>query len=485
MAVTVSVAQGDLRGDRVGHVTVFRGVPYAEPPVGALRLRAPEPRSPWSGVRDASVFGDVQPQHGRPSLGFDWLTLSVWTSDPERSGKPVFVWISGGGYLNCAADNVHFDGSTLAQAGVVVVSVQYRVGFEGFGFVDGAPSNRGLLDQVQALRWVQENVSSFGGDPENVTLVGQSAGAGCVAALLGIVEARGLFRRAAIQSLPATYFSADLARDVTREIAGTLQCEPTLPALAKVDPQKIVDATAATVDALVGFYPRWGLVAYGATPFSPVVDGATILDTPWSDVGSHGWDGFELLIGHTKDEYSLFAAQAGWNSAKAMARLGSQAASLPNLHLYGEAHSVHASVGLECIVLSDWLFRMPTLRFAERLAAGGARVWLYELTWGFSSAGASHGLDTLLLFGTAHIGTGLVEAGPEAVSDARRLGVRIRRDYIAFCEGGDPGWARFESQRCLTQIYSSTPVVTPYPEEASRGIWGTQEFGACSLPRLA
>ncbi len=132
--------------------------------------------------------------------------------------------------------------------------------------------------------------------------------------------------------------------------------------------------------------------------------------------------------------------------------------------------------------LSDWLFRMPALHLADAACTGGARVWLFELCWGFGSAGASHGLDTLLLFGTAHLNTGLSEAGSEATARARQLSELIRSEHLSFATTGDPGWARYEPRGRTTRVYDSTSTVVGYPEERSRRIWRDQRFGVLDLP---
>jgi len=193
----VRTVAGTVRGASHGRVAVFRGIPFAQPPVDALRFRSPVPALPWSGVRDAFTFGPPVPQQASPpDASDDWLTLNVWSPDIGAGGLPVLVWIHGGAFLFGSSANPNQDGATLAAAGAVVVSLNYRMGVEGFAHLAGAPGNRGILDQILALRWVQENVAAFGGDPGNVTVFGQSAGGSSVAALLAMPAAAGLFRRA-------------------------------------------------------------------------------------------------------------------------------------------------------------------------------------------------------------------------------------------------------------------------------------------------
>jgi para-nitrobenzyl esterase len=195
---TVATPLDALLGARDDELAVFRGIPYAEPPVGALHLQAPVPVRRWDGVRDATAFGPPPPQsapwgaHTAADPG--WLTLTVWTPDPGAGGLPVLVWIHGGAYVLGHCGDPLFDAAALARLGLVVVSLNYGPGAEGFVEADGAPSNRGLLDQLAARRWVQENVAAFGGDPGRVTVAGESAGAGSVAALTAARPARACSR---------------------------------------------------------------------------------------------------------------------------------------------------------------------------------------------------------------------------------------------------------------------------------------------------
>ena len=218
----VRTAVGRLRGSWEAGMAVFRGIPFAEPPVGALRFAAPRPAPGWAGVREALAFGPPPPQGGhfgmdalaQEATGDDWLTVNVWSPDPgPDAGLPVMVWIQGGAYVIGMSGLPEYDGGRLARdGGVVVVTFNYRVGIEGFAQIEGAPANRGLLDQVAALEWVRDNIRAFGGDPDRVTVFGQSAGGGSVAALLAMDRAAGLFRRAIVQSMPGTFFSPGARR---------------------------------------------------------------------------------------------------------------------------------------------------------------------------------------------------------------------------------------------------------------------------------
>jgi len=209
----VRAAAGRLRGSWEAGVAVFRGIPFAEPPVGALRFAAPRPAPGWSGVREALAYGPPPPQAGHFGMDKlsqdapdDWLTVNVWSREPDPgAGLPVMVWIQGGAYGIGTSSLPEYDGGRLARDnGVVLVTFNYRLGVEGFVQIEGAPANRGLLDQVAALEWVRDNIRAFGGDPDRVTVFGESAGGGSVAALLAMNRATGLFRRARYGQEPMT-----------------------------------------------------------------------------------------------------------------------------------------------------------------------------------------------------------------------------------------------------------------------------------------
>jgi len=207
---TATTTSGAVSGDVADGVIRFLGIPYAASPTGSLRFQAPAPPQPWHGVRECRAFGPTPPKPdyaapfdtllAEPNIAGDgWLNLNVWTPDLAGSA-PVLVWIHGGAFSNGNSAVPMYDGHTFARDGVVLVSINYRLGVDGFALLPGAVPNRGLLDQVAALEWVRDNIASFGGDPANVTIFGESAGAMSVTTLLGMPRARGLFHRVIAQS---------------------------------------------------------------------------------------------------------------------------------------------------------------------------------------------------------------------------------------------------------------------------------------------
>jgi len=282
------------------------------------------------------------------------------------------MWIHGGKYLEGGSGNPHSDGATLAQSGVVVVSVNYRVGVEGFAHIAGAPDNRGILDQVAALRWVQDNIAAFGGDPGRVIVFGQSAGAGCIAALLAMPMAAGLFRRAIAQSAPGTYFSPRLAAAISATIAAELGARATVDELARLPPRALTDATDAVIQKMPEFVDSWGPMALTPTPFSPVVDGVLLPDAPWRALAGGAARDIDLLAGHTRNEYSLFTARPGSEvtDEQVSATLQRLAPAANGRVGYRDAYPEATPGELDELVNSDWLFRMPSLHLAHAQHAG-------------------------------------------------------------------------------------------------------------------
>ncbi|RLU81325.1 carboxylesterase [Streptomyces griseocarneus] len=482
-------AEGVVEGRwRQGHAE-FRGIPYAQAPVGALRFAAPARPHPWDGIRQAVEFGPVPPGSGptaaRPAdegtadEGTDWLTLNVSTPDPGAAGLPVLVWIPGGAYLTADAGDPMYDPTALTEAGLVVVSVNYRTGAEGFALLDGAPANRGFLDQIAALHWVRRNIAAFGGDPGQVTVAGQSAGAGSVAALLTMRPVRGLFRRAVTHSVPGWHSTRALAGQVAATLAGRLGAAPTAAALSAIAPQRLADElTALTID-LPAHAGSWGRLTRAGIAVCPVVDGDVLRETPWPALAGGRADGVELLAGHTRDEFRLFSAMTGrlgtFTEQDARTALDTFAPGPGGADAYRAAHPTATPEELVETVYSDATFRMPSLLLAEANAAGGGTSFLFELRLASpamgGALGACHSLDVPLAFGTLDSpdGRGLLgdPPAPEAVTVSREL----QQAWIRFVTTGDPGWAAYRADRRLTRVLDAVSQTVPYPEQTSRRIW--------------
>ncbi len=321
---TVMTTAGAVMGEKSGiqKITVFRGIPYAAAPVGDLRWRAPQPHAPWQGVRDCTHFGPaaIQTEHpvgsfyetefyqGGVEMSEDCLYLNVWT-DLSREKQPVLFWIHGGAYMHGFSNEMEFDGDAIAKRGAILVSVNYRVGVLGFmahpqlTARDGHSGNYGLMDQIFALQWVRENIAAFGGDPDNITIFGQSAGGGSVQSLMTSPLARGLFRRAIIQSAgsPLKSLGGSMTQKMAEEnglavekIAG---CG--LEELQKMDPTELLR---------IG---REVLAQGDGLRFRPCVDGCVLPEDPGTVFARGDAADESLMMGTVTGDAGTFGLAGG------------------------------------------------------------------------------------------------------------------------------------------------------------------------------
>ncbi|RBQ16723.1 carboxylesterase/lipase family protein [Spongiactinospora rosea] len=477
---TEGVVQGRLRQ---GHA-VFRGIPYAQPPVGDLRFAAPAPPQRWEGTRQAAEFGPVVPLSlpidVGPPQGTDWLTLNVGTPDPGAAGLPVLVWIPVGGYVSAASSDPMFDPAALAEAGLVVVTINCRVGAEGFAFLDDVPPNRGFLDQIAALEWVQRNIAAFGGDPGQVTVAGVSAGAGSVAALLTMKPARGLFRRAIAHSVPGLHSTPALARQTTAALADRLgAAAPTAAAWRDIDPWHLAAELTSFNAGLHAHRESWGGITVTGTSLCPVIDGEVLPETPWTALTGARANGIELLAGHTRDEFRYFSVMAGrqgsYTEQDARTALELLAPKPHGAQAYRAAFPQAGPEELVETVYSDALFRMPSQKLAEANAAAGGTSYLFELCWVApalgGALGACHSLDVPLAFGTLDSPVGVQLIGEEPTPEAIALSRELQEAWIRFVTTGDAGWAAHRPGRRLTRVLDTESKTLPYPEHVSHGVW--------------
>ncbi|MFI6538249.1 carboxylesterase/lipase family protein [Nonomuraea sp. NPDC050547] len=466
-----TISTGKLTGRTTDDVTSFLGIPYAEAPFGPNRFAAPVPAGPWEGTFEAVRFGPQPPQ---PPLlpgvapwssaeGLDCLSVNVWTPDPGGAGLPVMVWIYGGAYLIGTAGLPEYDGTRLAREGVVVVTFNHRVGMEGYGLIEGAPANRALLDQVQALRWVRENIAAFGGDPGNVTVFGESAGAGAAACLMAMPSAAGLFRRVIAQSVPATFYAPELAARMTAGIMARAGGSP-----YERSPEELLAAVHAfSSHDLRGNIAEWGASGIAEMPFAPVVDGEVLPETPWEALADGAACDVDLLVGFTRDEYALFMAMGeGGDTAQALKTLAPPQAGVVYRTAYPEAE-------LQLRLMSDWLFRMPSTLLAD---AHTGPTYAYELTWAPTALGACHGLDVPLTFGT--LDSELARLLTGGSSEAEGLSAQFRSAWTRFAATGSPGWPEYEPVNAMTHLFDVTPSDVGDPESATRALWSEAGFHA-------
>lgn len=489
MDATVVTACGQVRGQARGGVTSFLGVPYAASPTGALRFRAPAPARPWSGVRDAGSLGATPPKPDyaapfnellpEPNIaGDDWLTVNVWTPDPGGAGLPVMVWIHGGAFSNGNSAIPIYDGHAFARDGVVLVSINYRLGVDGFALLPDAPANRGLLDQIAALEWVRDNIAAFGGDPANVTIFGESAGAMSVTTLLAVPRAQGMFAKAITQSGAAQAVAdpADAAL-VTKELGLALGLEATAQSLAGVDLATLIDAQAAVRDALSAEPDpaRFGAtIVAGSMAFVPVVDGGLIPVRPISAIAAGTGGGVPLLTGTTTEEFRLFLVAPGaaaFITEQALAGLlGAMGISTQVADLY-RANRPGASPGdLLCALLTDKFFRLPALAVAQARSSGPAPTYLYEFAWRspVNDLGACHSLEIPFVFDNLAASGAELALGP---APPRALADQMHAAWISFARSGDPGWHAFDGSYPVQVFDGTGGSLELDPRGDERRIW--------------
>ena len=460
----VTLACGQVRGRGADGVRAFLGIPYAVAPVGPALFAAPAPVPPWHGVRDAVQVSPTPPQAPYPPPfaelldnpvipGADFLTVNVWAPDGEVRGLPVLVWLPGGAFRNGSNAIPFYDGTAFARDGVVLVTVNYRLGAPGFAVLPDAPDNRGLLDQLAALRWVRDNIGAFGADPERVTVFGESAGAMSVATLLTVPAARGLFRRAIMQSGSAGAVAdrADAAK-VTAELAGLLGVEPTARGLSAVEPAALIEAqtTVATQLQANPDPARYGatVIARGLGIMSlfPVLDGTLITELPMAAIEAGAGADLDLMIGTNTDEFRFFTVPTGATAAVTAEMLPALAAArgwpAGAVERYTANRPDAAPGDVWCAITTDEVFRAPSARIARSHAAHG-RTYLYEFAWpsGVSGLGACHALEIPFVFDTLDKKATAALAGP---NPPQALADRMHAAWVAFATTGDPGWPRFE-----------------------------------------
>ena len=508
MRPVVETRQGRLIGDEKRGILLFRGVPYALPPTGKRRFRPPEPPQPWAGERDASDTGPSAPQMGAlpgpvgrmvgagSRRSEDCLYLNVWTPGLDDARRPVLVWIHGGAFILGSGSVSLYSGRRLARRGdVVVVTINYRLGALGFLHLDllrgdstGA-SNLGVRDQVAALRWVQEHITEFGGDPGNVTLFGESAGGMSVGSLLGVPEARAIFHRAILQSGAAHNVSS---RERAARVAGVFLSALGLPSTAgegeleRLTTEQVLAAQAAAARKL-------GII-HGTLPWQPAVDGEFLPEQPLTQIAAGQAAGIPLLVGTNRDEWKLFTLldrrTRGMDEAELRRRIerivpdkddDGVAWAERALELYRTARAGrgHSPVALWEAIQSDRIFRYPAQRLAELQAEHQRDTYSYLFEWaprlGRRRVGACHALEIPFVFGT--LGNPLVRPVLGAGSEARQLARSMQESWVSFARGGRPestslpAWEPYNAQRRATLVFGRRPHLAFAPAEDERRFW--------------
>jgi para-nitrobenzyl esterase len=488
----VTTRQGKLQGALSDGVYAFKGIPYAAAPFGAYRFLPPQPVEPWAGVRDALDYGPTPPQASYPppfdaifpervASGEDCLNLNVWSPELGAGGRPVMVWIVGGAFEH-AMSAPYYDGSRFARDGIVCVSINYRVGADGFLYLGDGTANCGLLDQIAALQWVQANIAAFGGDPGAVTVFGESAGAISIAMLLAMPRAQGLFRRAICQSGAAhPTLAAAAAQRVGQRLAERLGVAATREAIAAVPIARALQAQAElSADLAATRDPqRWGEeVVVSMMPWQPVIDGDVIPARPLDRIAAGAGADIDLMVGSNIDEWRLFLVPNGMIAqiTEAMAAGAVAAYGLPAeaaLALYRAALPNASAGDLLAAIQGDWYFRIPAMRLADAHAKAAKRssTYVYEFAWRspqFNGAlGACHGLEVPFVFDTLGAGTELLlgASPPQQLADV------MHAAWVAFASNGECRWPKYEPERRAAMRFDTRSEIVENPRSAIRALW--------------
>ncbi|GGX05132.1 carboxylesterase/lipase family protein [Streptomyces lomondensis] len=483
----VSTPYGALRGRYERGVAVFRGIPYAAPPFGPRRFRPPVPLKPWEGVRDAGAFGPTPPKPpysdafahylSDPAVpGDDCLNLNVWTPAPDPAARlPVLVWLHGGALTRGSSAVPVYDGHAFARDGAVCVSVNYRLGVEGYGLFPDTPPNPGLRDQIAALTWVHEAIEAFGGDPGRITLFGQSAGAISIGALIAAPQTQGLVRRAVLQSGPPEASERAKVRRMVRRMASRLKIPATAEAFAAVDRDLLLRTQAE-----VG---RLSSPVLGGPAFGIVVDGDVVPRDPLDALVEGAAPGVELLMGWTRDEYRLWLVPGGL--VDRVDRLGAVAlaGAMARCHCGSEVprgyRALHPEAGPAEIVgqlVTDHLLRIPLHHLAD---ARTEPSYVYEFAWpsNLPGLGACHALELGFVFDTGDVPESRKLAGegaPQELADA------MHAAWVRFAADGDPGWERWDAGHPVRVFGDRAPdapdglAYTAYgPRDRELALWAT------------
>ncbi|GCE21729.1 carboxylesterase/lipase family protein [Dictyobacter kobayashii] len=482
--IIVDTSYGKLQGAQEGPVLTFKGVPFARPPIGALRFCAPELPEPWPGVRDATTYGPRALQALDPQLAAeatvdeDCLYLNVWTPGLGQGRRPVLVWIHGGALVSGSGSEPQYDGTKFAFDGdMIVVTLNYRLGAAGFLYLGdllgekyASSGNSGLLDIVAALKWVHDNIARFGGDPGRVTIMGESAGAMCVGALLALPAAQGFFQQAILESgAGQTTRDTASATSFTRRFLAGL-------GLSAHDAKKLLTlSTDELLAAQIRFIQSESIGGVRHLRyFGPVVDGTTLPHYPLDAVAQGKGARVPLLLGTNRDEARLYMAldpQLTHPDRQILHTLfGSNSATAADA--YATARQKHPPEEAWAIVLTDYLYRLGVIHLAREQAYQHLPVWLYRFDWDKTSHGAFHSLELPFVWNT------LNRPHPLQIpfrftfgAEEYALAEQMHAAWIAFIRNGNPNvttlppWPTYANDERETMLFNTVSRVVSLPPE--------------------
>lgn len=504
---TVQTQRGALQGQIEDGIHVFRGVPYAQPPVGDLRWRRPQPLEPWAGVRDASEFGPVSLQPERPAAGpfagimghsqermsEDCLYLNVWTPGLDEARRPVMVWIHGGGLFSGSGSSPAYDGAPLSSRGdVVIVTINYRLGALGYlpdpelTSGDEAEGNFGFHDMLAALQWVQHEITSFGGDPANVTIFGESAGGIAVGILLASPLAEGLFQHAIIQSGAADRLHT---RESVEEMLPFYYRElgleqPSADELRRLPIEDVLSAQIALASANPATNPAAGL--HGI--FNAVIEDDFLDALPIDAVQAGRGADIDLLAGTMRNEFTLLAAMSGLNDLNEERALELLAPLVGGSERAGECYETYRTLRIQRneptdplavynAVMTDRQYRGSTRRLLDVHAAAPGATFSYlveqQSPMFEGRLGAPHALDVPLIWGTNDLMRDFVGEEPQV----DQLSGFMMDAWTNFARTGNPtttalpGWPQYRPDRPYTMVFGPDVRTVTAEREEELALW--------------
>ena len=467
----VEVNCGKVKGYTENDIHVFKGIPYAEPPIGNLRFNPPQAKKPWDGVLDTMEFGPCAFQGYTALEGVtgklqpeseDCLTLNIWTPAIDNRKRPVMFWIHGGGYLFGGSRSPAYDGSNLAKRGdVVIVTINYRLGAFGYLFIPGVTANAGQLDQVLALKWVYDNIAKFGGDPNNITIFGESAGAYSVITLTAMPAAKGLFRRVIAESMP--FIDPKMTKKPTKQLMRALGINiRDIDALRKVAPEEIIKVQNE-------------ITKQGGLAFRPIIDGDTFPIHPLIMMKEGKCKDIDLLMGTNLNEAKLFTSLdpnlRKINDEKAiMFYLGAMGINSENaqkiINAYKEARAgVLSNEPKELLdaIATDLMFRVATLQILEAQSKYQSNTYNYLFTWETSiydgMFGSCHALELPFVFNTFEDPGMKALVGKATNTDT--LCESMMDAWLSFARTGNPNhkgipqWPTYEKNNRSTLVFGN------------------------------
>ena len=489
----IETKSGKVQGYNENGVEVYKGIPFAEPPIDNLRFQPPIAKGPWDGVLEATKYGSCAFQGTTPLEEWfgklepeseDCLTLNIWTPAADDEKRPVMFWVHGGAFIMGGGTHEFYEGLNLAKRGnVVVVTFNYRLGALGFLYIPEKTINAGILDQALALDWVYDNIEKFGGDPNNITIFGESAGGYSVLTLPVMPQTKGKIRRVIAQSAPA--IDPEVSEKSTKDFMRKLKIKKgDIEALYKLTPEEIIKAQ----NEYMGSDPN-NLLA-----FRPLIDGKTIPKHPLKAFQDGDLKNIDFMIGTNLDEAKLFTyLDPGFNE---MVKTGGENAVLgllamsgvdPNkakeiLETYKNARKGKYSIepmDLLNAVVTDTMFRIPTIHFLEAQSKYQPNTFNYLFNFQCpmydGGLGCPHAIDIPFVFNSLNA-TGIPQFVGEGV-EVNNLSEKVMDAWIAFAHTGNPNhrnlpdWSPYDIKKRTTMILGKECTVVNSVFDKEREAW--------------